>query len=501
MAGDGITTLIREELGSRHYWVRHAGLKWAPLRPDAEIVERLVVIACRPVPQNANGQADRSSALEFHQSLLGLGAIGTDKDIVVALRKSGSLEVPLELAWFRAHRGAMSDSLTTETQRKLMSAETSDEELLTELVIAWASGNKDLIPLVRMVLADADPEGTVATYASAALQELGDTSEDYVRLAERLLHSKANSDQGLQALLGIGDRGLRLLADWLTDRDRSYGSRHVESVIRALYEYPKTRAQSISAAVRSCQLGQFLLDGPYEIAAEASDAGVREQILDKAFVAHSMAPMQPLRAIEGLAKFDVKRAVQALQLGLRNHPRIERELCDLFVRIAPKTAAAQLISAALTIERRSLRTAVGQALRKLEPDLVSRELLYLMTGTMVERGLAVEVAGWVPIEGMSDALSRVVNNESFSEIRLAGIAALDRHRREADVHQLLSTFPTATMERRWSLLAAILEEGDPHLLSDPDDPLWLGKVLTDDVPAALVHHANSVLRKRRKNNS
>lgn len=500
MAGEGISALIREELGSRHYWVRHAGLKWAHLRPNAEIVERLSVIASRSVPLDANGHADRSSVQELHQSLLGLAAAGADKEIVSALRKSGWSEVPLKLAWLRAHCGPMKDTLTAETRRKLVSTEASDDELLLELVIAWVSGDEKLIPLVRKVLDDADPEGLVAKYASVALHKLGDTSEEFGRLAERLLHSRENLEQGVQALLGLESRGLDMLAGWLSGSKQANGSRLVDRVIRALYEYPKTRKKSIAVAVERCQRGRFLQDGPFEIAAESSDPGVREQIFDKAFVAQSSVPMQPLRAIEGLAKFDVKRAVQAVELGLRNHPRIELELCELLVRIAPKTAAQQLISAAVKIERTSLVKAVGQVLRQLDPSVVYSALLERMAGTVTERKIAVELAGWLPMERISDALGKLINDESSNEIRLGGIAALDRHHRETDVQKLVAAFPNATKERRWSLWVAIIEEGDPDLLCDPNDALWLGNVLNNDIPAAFERHANSVFRERRKTN-
>ena len=96
---------------------------------------------------------------------------------------------------------------------------------------------------------------------------------------------------------------------------------------------------------------------------------MREQILDKAFVAPSFIAAIPLRAIEGQAKFDATRAVEAIELGLQSHQKIEDQLCRLLVRIAPETAAAKLFDAAISIERQSLRRAAGRALRRLDPGL------------------------------------------------------------------------------------------------------------------------------------
>ena len=170
--------------------------------------------------------------------------------------------------------------------------------------------------------------------------------------------------------------------------------------IRALYRNPATRDLSITAAVELCQSGQFLHDGPYDIAAEADVAALREQIIDKAFAAHSFVTSQPLRAIEGLAKFDVTRAVEAIELGFKLHPKIERQLCQLLVRIAPETAATQLINPALSIERKSLRSAVGRALRRLDSGVVSCLVVERMSGLVSERKAVVEIAGWLPTAAM-----------------------------------------------------------------------------------------------------
>ncbi|HSE90341.1 MAG TPA: hypothetical protein VLJ79_29300 [Candidatus Binatia bacterium] len=44
-----------------------------------------------------------------------------------------------------------------------------------------------------------------------------------------------------------------------------------------------------------------------------------------------------------------------------------------------------------------------------------------------------------------------------------------------------------------------MEVADPYLLTDREDPLWLGRILSDNVPAAFEHYANSVLRQRKQN--
>ena len=498
MGGKGITTLVKRELESGHFWVRHGGLNWAAVRDDDGIVARLAAIASRPVPQDADENMTSQYRQEFFQSTRALAALGADTALVDILTTSGLVEVPSDLAQLRGHRGPMPKALTDQALQTIQSSDPSEDLLLTALVLAWLSGDADLIPPVRAILERADKEGRIATHACIALQALGDSSDDFTQLVYCLLQTEANSEWGLRALISMGNQGSNLLTSWLRSQPQRKSNDLDHRVIRALYNNPVTKKLSINAAADRCRGRQSLPDSLYDIAAEASDTALREQILDKAFSARSFVPTQPLLAIKGLAKFDVRRAVEAIELAFRFHSKIERQLCELLVHIAPETAATQLIDAALSIERKSFRCAVGRALRRLDAESVSRLVIGRMSGLVSKREVAAEIAGWLPTSEISNALGSLADHDSSNEVRLAALSALDRHRREASVHALLADFPTGNPERQWSLLVAILEAGDPHLLTDCEDPLWLGNILSDHIPAAFWHHANSVLCQRRQ---
>lgn len=497
MGGEGISTLIRHELESKHYWVRHGGLNWAYVRADDGIIERLAAIARCPVSQDGNGQPESSHHLEFHQSMTVLAALGSDRVLVDILWQSGVASVPTNLAELRAHRGPMPKILTDQALRTLQSAEPTEDSLLIALVIAWLSDDTDMIPAVRVVLERNDLEGRAAAYACIALQVLGAPSDDFAQLAQRLLYTKSNSVWGLNALLRLGERGLELLGKWLEEKSERKHTDHNDLVIRALYDNPATRKLSVNAAVSHCEHGGRL-DYPFDIAAEADEPGLREKILDKAFAARSFVPTQFLRAIEGLAKFDTMRAVEAIELGLHSHPKIEQQLCQLLVRMVPDTAATKLIDASVSIERESLRRAVGRALRRLNPNVVSRLVLERMSGLVPESKVVVELAGWLPVPAITEAMGNIADNDNASEVRHAALVSLERHRRETKIRALLDAFPPASPERQWSLLVAILNAADPYLLTEPEDPLWLGTILSENVPAVFAHHANSVLRQRKQ---
>ena len=108
------------------------------------------------------------------------------------------------------------------------------------------------------------------------------------------------------------------------------------------------------------------------------------------------------------------------------------------------------------------------------------------------------MAGWLPIPEITKKLGHLADHDSSINVRHAALDALERHRKEKMVCELLEAFPRAKPEHQWALLVAILEVADPYLLTDREDPLWLGQIFTEDVPRAFVHHAKAVLEKRKQ---
>ena len=149
-------------------------------------------------------------------------------------------------------------------------------------------------------------------------------------------------------------------------------------MIRSLYEGAESRNDAIEAAVGQCLRYRGYSHSLYEIAAESDDGIIRERILEDAFAEDSMKVA--LDAMRGLAKFDARRAAEAVELGLSNHPRIERELCRLLVLIAPESAAETLIGAGVSLERDTLYDAIGRALRRLGPTAVADVVVKLLGG-------------------------------------------------------------------------------------------------------------------------
>ena len=510
-AGSGISDLVNRELDSEHFWVRHGGLNWARVSGNEGTIERLSAIARRPVPCDSAGKPKSDAFQEYCQTMIGLAALGADETLVDILSNPGVMEVPKRLADFRAHRGPMPKSLTDQAIRTMRSPETSEEALRCSLLIAWLSGDAELIPDVRAVLDRVDPKSQNALHACIALQDLGDRSAEFARMAERLADTEENIEWGLDALIGLGREGVEGLERWVEQRRNTEHVKHRESVIRALYEWAESRHHAVEAAVEQCLKSRPSSHALYEIAAESDNRTVRERILEDAFAEPSI--MALLDAIRGLAKFDTNRAAEAVEFRLANYPQIKRELCQLLVQVAPESAAEKLVGAAVALERNFFSDAVGRAavalerdpfpdavgraLRRLDPKAVVDVVVKRLRGTETERRVVCQIAGWLPVPEIAKALEHAANRESAGAVRRAALEALYRHREEGAIRGLFSEFQTERCAtRRWAFFIAILETADPHLLRDQEDALWLGQILTEDVPYAFEHYASEVLNRR-----
>ena len=495
-AGTGISALINRELASEHFWGRHGGLNWAWVGGNDDTIERLSAIARRAIARDSSGKPEPHGWQEFYGATIALAALGADKVLVEIFSDPEMVDVPLPLADFRAHRGAMSNRLTERAVGALRRSGTSEQELRCSLVIAWLSGNPELIPDVREVLNRVGPESRNALHACIALQALGDRTPEFARLAERLALTEKNGEQGVDALIGLGSEGVEGLRRWLAQKGDTEPVAHREIVIRSLYEGGESRNDAIEAAVGQCLKYRGYSHSLYEIAAESDEGIIRERILEDAFAEDSMNVA--LDAMRGLAKFDARRAAEAVEWGLSNHPRIERELCRLLVQIARESAAETLVGAGVSLERDTLYDAIGRALRRLDPSAVADVVVKLLCGTETERRMFCRIAEWLPVPEIAEALESLADRDSAIAVRRTALDALYGHREEEVIRGLFSEFrEERRARRRWASFVVILDSADPYLLTEREDALWLGQILTDDVPFAFEHYACEAIKRRK----
>ena len=471
MGGDGFSYVLRRQLASTDPAVRLRALDWAVVCEDSKIIPAIVGAV-------ANRDRDSLDATEFHASVSALAQLGADDALVELIERTGRVDVPTDLVRRRSRSGPMPKELTANATQALSRADTPENDILNALLVAWVSADPDMICPVRAQLRAARPDSPVALYACLALGGLGDTSDDFLELASPMLVHDRCAQFALPALANAGDGGCRRIVQWLDAQPRAeYGPLEVAG-IRLLHRSPSAREMAVELACEACRSAPGLLDLPFEIAGETVDEQLREHLVEIAFDPDPLNTAHSLRAIEGLAKFDVVTAVHAAQQALQGPQGVDRRLCSLVVRVAPESAARVLTDIAVTTKRTVLRRWIGHALRQLDSDEVSEQVVSrLLDGNSSERQAIADVARWLPTHRVAEALADCATGDRNMEVRLAALSGIAAHQDEAMILHLREELATGDRKRQWRVLVSILETGDPHLLSDPDDGLGLDDVL------------------------
>jgi hypothetical protein len=384
----------------------------------------------------------------------------------------------------------------------------TEDILVQATTLAWVSADPDFILPVRTVLSRVDPNSRVADLSCIALQQLGDQSAEFVELAARLIYTEKNVRQGVNALLASGDVGIEPLKTYLEyfsapTTQRTSDSWQVEmNIINALWNHSPTRDFAVQAALRACKY-RFGFERPFHLAAESCDPEIREMILAAAFDLSDNGTSSTLYAIEGLAKFDPERALEAAKHALQEKPGMRQDLCRLIARRFPERAVDILIDVASAFEwekdtekgDKILRSAVGRALRQINEGIVVNGLSERMEDSRrYTRATAAMLAGWLSPDLLDDKLSEMVNdNEDI--VQRAALKAIDRKKREILVKSLMTEFKNASVHRRWILLHAIVQSADPYLLRDKNDILWIGHIL-DGSPNVFTRKAQDWIKTR-----
>jgi hypothetical protein len=498
IGGDGNKNFITAALTAPHYWGRYDAFRCAYMYPNANLIANLGVSACRVTPQDADATARNEAVWEKYDAFIALAALEADEALVEAIWNSETQHVPDVIAELRNPKRPMSKEFTRRAYTTLSMYEKSSEQCLQKaILIAWLSADTDFILPVRKVFADSNPGSLTARYACIALTQLGDRSNALADLASSLFVSEEGKYCGINALVANGEYGLNILKGFLRGREIATWNQVDVEILDALYRALPTRQFAVESAASYCLEGQALFP-PYEIAAEANSAKLREKIIHDAFAGHSHGETVSLQAIRGLAKFDSNRAIRAAESGLRTSPAIERDLCKIIARLAPNGAAEKLLNAAVSIERKSLCPAIGRTLRRLDQvSYISKLEKLIQHADRDIRAVAAELSGWLSSGAMNAKLEIVLSNETEEPVRRAILAAFDLQKREAMLLEIFVEFKQTNAERRWPILLTILEVGDPYLLTQRDDPLWIGAIL-NDAPYAYTYHADKTLADRKR---
>lgn len=493
--GNGITNLVNYELNSCGYWERYGGLGWAYCRPNTDTISILKDICRRPVIDKVMGERSDGWS-ERYRATIALAAIGSDDGVIESIWAEGPEAVAGDLNKFRGMLEPIDKGCTSRASEKLAQQISTEEEILKSLTIAWLSKDVDFIPSVQHVLSSSDLDSQVARMACIALIELRDTSIEFYRLALAMLRTKTNSRHAINALLAIGKDVASELVNYLNDIPLAGWDDTKIQLAERLFHFTEAREDVIQWAVQLCKEWSLpMAMPPLEIAAEADDAEVRELIICKSFSENDVVVDEKVRAIQALAKFDYERAVMAVKRQLRITNKEMRQLARLLVHLSPVGSVAFLVDIAQIRENNV--AAVGHALRRLDHEEVDSELARYMTDPQrTIRAVGVELAGWLPPGRLVAEIEAMLEVETEDKPRQAALKAVERKEEQAITADLLDAFEKSSGENRWPLLLALLKVGDPYLLSDRDDSLWIGKAL-NQAPYIFKRHAKEMLKNRK----
>ena len=365
-----------------------------------------------------------------------------------------------------------------------MHALTGNSNVDNALIAAGVSGHRLFVPVVQQVLSQAPPESQTAWYAATALMALDDTSEEFVELLIPLLATPDNGHWAMEYLSRIGSsRALEALVQHLQAVGTNPFSRYDWGLAVDLSRRVETRGRMNKLIADRIKAGN---DPWLKIRWPISCKFCQNSDLTMRMIFFLRKPSRVILLFQqGLGSHHRSlearstTALHAAELGLQRLPKIKDHLPRLLVELAGDHAIAVLCRHMLREETTATRWCIARALRLVSDseslDLYVREMF--SSQDRLVREVAVEICGWQPPGFMQDTLKALAREDFSDIISQKAIEALQRQEEQRWVEQLMREFQSDPTARRWNLLTSILQLGDPYVLEDRRDRLWIGRIL------------------------
>jgi hypothetical protein len=136
---------------------------------------------------------------------------------------------------------------------------------------------------------------------------------------------------------------------------------------------------------------------------------------------------------------------------------------------------------ALSEESTATRWCIARALRLISGSERLRQRIQEIASAQDRRSreVAVEISGWQSPGFMQNSLEILAREDFADTVSQKASEALLRQDEQRWVEELMGEFQANSTQRRWSLLTSIIELGDPFLLTNQRDRLWLGQIIGD----------------------
>lgn len=496
MGGSGITQLTNSALAHSEAFACLDGLEWALVNPNDQTRQLLRTLALE------NHYAETPSSVDQQaQAVCLLAALHETGAVIEAILRYG--RSPSDLTDWLRDWGAISDQ---ELALAIASLSSSDERVKIGAVLAIGySMRPEFVPQIRDILKSVPADGPVALAAMIALDTVRDTTSETVQLLASQLKIADHRVCAMNSLLRIGtEEALEVLEHHVLALGpqtlRPLGDENFQLAL-VLAKRPVLRQSMVSMvwhAVRNIVELPWPSES-FEVFGYLDDPAVRDWLREEAFpmegAGHDIH--RTMAVIRGLAKFDPDSAFDAAWLLLQNSSENREAVPELMMRLESAKAVPLLCDQVVGERHMLTRWAVGRAFRLApQQDLVRDALLELLQSMdPVTRRTGAELCGWQRQHRFLGFLQSLVIDDPSEEVRSVARAALGRLSTEEEIVQLMEEFRPAESVQQWSLLRAIVEIGEPRLLGNRHDPLWIGQIL-NDAPMFFAKFAQKQLQKR-----
>jgi hypothetical protein len=473
IGGPGIQELIKFELENTRGRSAHRALELVPLIPWPD-AEYLLMSHVAKIEQSKESESDWVSN---HDAIVALAALGAQEELQEAVRTSVIRGCPTDALDLRRGQVAFAATRIAEIEQGLEEAATlSEDQLVRTLMLAALAQDSSLAPAIEQALlarALSESEFIHGVYAaleylpvpeSLALSSQGWLVNEKTRMHAINLHLASRSDKCLSQLLRYAE---------------SIATTNPHLAAQIVAHFPS--GSEIGAAADSLATQLFnaaeYADDCYERVARCGTRTERDILRHRAYYADPNFLNVRRSAIDALATFDPLGAARAALWLVEKVPHQEAFAVDIVMEFGADDDCIQLFTLCDEVERPSLWSHVGRALRRRGKN--SREKLMRevhASDQIVFRRAFAELGGWLG-ESYRAELQARYQSEPTIRVRRILRNALRRIDHLSGLKNRLADLAEADGREAAAILHTILAANEPFLLSERKDDLWIGEAL------------------------
>ncbi len=460
MDGEGYIRVVNRMITSPSIYARYDGLNIAHKRPDAETIRLLEQVSLQEVEGNSRRQVERARAIlalarcEEWSSFIS-GVVHSGFQCPAEIGEEALVTVPLDDA-------AMAPAF--------VSLESQEPEIGAILAVGLGQ-RKDKVDVLCDLLASVPADSPTAQACVQALGCLGDSGERIVHVLEAQLLIPGHYRPAWIALLKNGsNEATDVLLRRLTDAydhtlaiNLLHRPRVTADVVRLMQKHLASAGVIQPFGNRAFEELTAYVDDETLLSAVLQEDNVQEHLRASATAVEAGIWYTGTKAaaIRALSVSDREEAYESALAALRNpHSRDRERYPEILMHLHEERAVADLLEQMPLEKATAVRWAIGRTLAK--SDLSDLLTIKFQSSDSEERIAACQLAGYQPDGLQLEQRLLHCANDSSSEVMAAAEIALRELRTSRELNALIDAYHSESKAaKRWSLLDAILNVGDP----------------------------------------